>query len=97
MKKLIVISTLALSLIVGSSGCRTRAVVETRPEPLAVAVRPAPPHADYVWIDGEWIWSGGKYVYTNGYWAPPRAGHVWAAGHWVGKGHGWYWERGHWR
>ena len=87
MKKLVVISTLALSLMVGSSGCRTRAVV----------VRPASPHPDYIWIDNEWIWNGGKYVYKEGYWAPPRTGHVWVAGHWVQKKKGWYWEKGHWR
>jgi hypothetical protein len=57
MKKLIVISTVMLSLIVGSSSCRTRAVVETRPEPPAVVARPAPPQPGYVglmWMGLEW-------------------------------------------
>ena len=97
MKKLIVISAVGLSLM-SASGCRTRAVVTTRPEPpAAVVVRPAAPHANYVWIDGEWVWRGGRYTYVNGYWAPPRSGHVWVSGHWVQRGRGWTWEKGHWR
>ena len=97
MKKLIVCAALVLSLI-GTSGCRTRAVVITRPAPpAAVVVRPAAPGSGYVWIDGEWYWSGGRYHYRNGYWAPPRSGHVWVAGHWVQRRNGWYWEKGYWR
>lgn len=95
MKKLIVISTLVLSMA-GSWGCRTSAVVKTQPEPPAVVVRPASPHPDYIWIDNEWIWSGGRYVYKEGYWAPPRTGHVWVGGHWVQRKKGWYWEKGRW-
>lgn len=97
MKKLIVISALFVSL--AATSCRTRAVVTTRPEPpaTAVVVRPAAPRPDYVWVDGEWIWRGGRYVYTNGYWAPPRRGHAWVGGHWERRGNGWYWQRGHWR
>src|SRR5690348_10215894 len=97
MKKLIVFCALIFSLLSATS-CRTRAVVTTRPEPpAAVIVRPASPGPGYVWIDGEWVWSGGRYNYNHGYWAPVRPGHVWIAGHWVRSGRGWYWERGYWR
>jgi hypothetical protein len=94
MKKLLLCGALILSLM-GTSGCRTRAVVTTRPEPPVVVVRPAPPRPDYVWIEGDWYWSGGRYQWRPGYWAAPRG--VWVQGHWVQRGHGWYWERGHWR
>jgi len=67
MKKLIVCAALLLSLQMGTYGCRTRAVVTTRPATPAVVVRPAAPRPDYVWIDGDWYWSGGKYHWKQGY------------------------------
>ncbi|MGI8950363.1 MAG: hypothetical protein ACR2FN_02150 [Chitinophagaceae bacterium] len=94
MKKLVKIVTVVL-LSTTLWSCATRAVVTERPAP-PVEVRPAPPRANYVWIDGEWVWSGGRYSWRNGYWARPNAGHVWVAGHWAQRGHGWYWVSGHW-
>jgi len=97
MKKLIVFCALIFSLLSASS-CRTRAVVTTRPEPpAAVVVRPPAPRPGYVWIDGEWIWRGGHYVYQRGYWAEPRRGHAWVAGRWERHGNGWTWRKGYWR
>ncbi|HJU46175.1 MAG TPA: YXWGXW repeat-containing protein, partial [Chitinophagaceae bacterium] len=52
------------------TGCGGTYVVSSRPSP-PVYVRPAAPHAGYVWIDGNWYWRGGRYVYRQGYWAPP--------------------------
>ena len=71
--------------------------VTVRPVPPAYA-RPMAPSPRHVWIDGEWAWRGGAYVYTNGYWAEPRPGFVWVAGHWRdGRRRGWVWVPGHWR
>jgi hypothetical protein len=60
-------------------------------------VRPAAPYAGAVWIGGEWYWSGGRYVYRNGYWAAGRPGHVYVAGSWYRGPRGYAWHRGHWR
>jgi hypothetical protein len=58
--------------------------------------RPAPPYQGAVWIDGEWTWSGGRYVYARGYWEHPRPGHAWVRGSWEQGGRGYRWHRGHW-
>ncbi|MDB5009050.1 MAG: hypothetical protein JWP45_3443 [Mucilaginibacter sp.] len=59
--------------------------------------RPVAPYAGAVWIDGDWVWSGGRYVYTRGYWARPRAGRAWVHGGWNHGPRGYAWHRGHWR
>lgn len=62
-----------------------------------VYVRPASPYAGAIWIDGDWVWRGGRYVYTQGHWARPRPGHVWVRGGWYHGPRGYAWHRGHWR
>lgn len=94
MKKIIVFGALILSLI-GMESCKT--TVATRPAQPAVVVRPPQPRPDYIWIDGEWYRTGGKYQFRQGYWAPPRGGRKWAPGHWEKRRGGWYWQKGHWR
>lgn len=59
--------------------------------------RPAPPYGGAVWIEGDWVWSGGRYVRHRGYWARPRAGRAWVAGSWNHGPRGYAWRRGHWR
>ena len=60
-------------------------------------VRPAAPYSGAVWIDGDWVWRGGRYVYVQGRWARPRAGRVWVRGGWYHGARGYAWHRGHWR
>ncbi|UAY52607.1 hypothetical protein [Ferruginibacter albus] len=62
-----------------------------------IVVRTAPPSPRHVWVDEDWAWRGGNYVYTGGYWAEPKPGLVWVAGHWKHRRHGWYWVPGRWR
>ncbi len=64
-----------------------------------VVVRPVAPSPRHIWIDGEWGYTGGRYVYTNGYWGLPRyTGAVWVPGHWKNTlRRGWIWRPGHWR
>jgi len=78
------------------TGCAGEAVVVTRPADV-VYERPASPGGDYVWVDGDWYWSGGVYVWRNGYWAHPRGGRTWVKGSWGHRGNGYYWQKGHWR
>ncbi len=80
-----------------SSSAQVNFEVRVRPTP-PVIVRPAPPSPRHVWIDEDWAWRGGQYVYIGGHWeAPPQAGWVWRPGHWRQTPHGWAWVPGHWR
>jgi hypothetical protein len=63
------------------SACYGRYYITARPaEPYYV--RPASPYYGAVWIPGEWVWNGGRYVYVNGHWEKPRGRRVYIAGHW---------------
>lgn len=70
----------------------------TAEQPVApVYERPASPGVGYVWVDGDWYWSGGRYTYRNGYWSRPRGHRTYTTGVWVHSGKGYYWRKGHWR
>jgi hypothetical protein len=87
---------LAAAILIGAAGCGVEGGwVETQPGDVTY-VRPASPGADYIWIDGDWVWGGGAYSWHEGHWDRPRAGHVWAGGHWENGGHGYRWHRGRW-
>jgi len=96
MKKLLVIINLvAASLIFNGCGPSRYTVTE---QPVApVYVRPASPGPAYVWVDGDWRWHNGKYVYSNGYWAQPRSRRVYVTGTWVRSNNGYYWKKGYWK
>jgi YXWGXW repeat-containing protein len=96
MKKLMIILGFVASAAVFSSCGPTRYTVSAQPS-APVYERPAAPGVGYVWVDGDWYWSGGRYVYRNGYWARPRGHRVWVTGTWVRSGRGYYWRKGHWR
>lgn len=96
MKKLLFL-LLLISGIITFSGCGpTRYTVVSQPVAPAYA-RPVAPGPQYVWVDGDWYWSSGRYVYRNGYWARPRVRHIYMPGAWVSTPRGYYWRRGHWR
>jgi WXXGXW repeat (2 copies) len=91
--KLGLIVALAGSLFM--SACAGSYYVTARPvEP--VYDRPAVPYQGAVWIDGEWTWSGGKYIYVRGHWDRARSGHSWVRGSWEHTNHGYHWHKGHW-
>ncbi|HNP21699.1 MAG TPA: hypothetical protein PKM63_19350 [Panacibacter sp.] len=73
-----------------------KATVATRPETVVVA-RPAQPGPNYIWVEGDWYYSGGRYVQRPGTWVVPRNNRTWAPGRWEQSKHGWYWKKGHWR
>ncbi|MHA4812412.1 YXWGXW repeat-containing protein [Flavitalea flava] len=96
MNKQLLMIAFAGCLFIGSTGCSVEGgVVETRPAEVVYS-RPITPGPDYIWIDGDWRWSGGRYVWHNGYWGRHR-GRTWQTGQWQSSGHGWRWQRGHWR
>jgi hypothetical protein len=96
MKRLFVILSLAASAIVFNSCGPSRNTVAVQPV-APVYERPVSPGPDYVWVDGDWGWHGGRYVYTNGYWVRPQPQHVWVAGTWVQTNKGYYWKKGYWK
>lgn len=77
---------------------RGRVVVKVAPPaPRIVAVRPACPYKNGVWVAGYWDWRNGKHVWIDGRWTKPKHGHVWVDGHWRNTPDGWEWIPGHWR
>ncbi len=96
MKKIFVILCLATSAIIFNSCSTSRYTVSERPS-IPYYQRPLSPGPGYVWINGDWYWSGGRYVYHNGYWMYPRPHRVWVTGRWVPYRNGYYWRRGYWR
>ena len=94
MSKIGLMIALAGSLFMSS--CAGSYYVSDQPvEP--VYERPVAPYAGAVWIDGEWGYNGGRYVYTRGYWARPRANRVYVRGSWAHGPRGYAWHRGYWR
>lgn len=96
MKKSLLIIAIAGSSLCGFTGCMVDGYVETQPGDI-VYTRPVSPGADYVWIDGDWYYSGGRYSWHEGHWDHPRGGRVWVAGSWNHGARGYHWNRGHWR
>jgi hypothetical protein len=95
MKKSLLIIAIAGSLF-GLSSCTVDGYVETAPGDV-VYTRPVAPGPDYIWIDGDWVWGGGRYSWHEGHWDHPRAGRSWERGHWEHGDRGYHWNRGHWR
>lgn len=81
-----------------SSATATTTVVESAPPPPQTDVIVASPGPDYVWVDGEWDWSGVTWVWIGGHWIlPPFRGAIWIHGGWYHGSRGWYHSPGHWR
>jgi hypothetical protein len=78
------------------AGCTVDGYIASRPDDVVYA-RPGAPGPDYVWIEGDWVWGGGRYFWREGHWGRPRRGRTWERGHWDSGGRGWHWTRGHWR
>ncbi|MFC0514488.1 hypothetical protein ACFFGT_09760 [Mucilaginibacter angelicae] len=78
------------------ASCAGQAYVTERPvEP--VYIRPVAPYPNAVWVPGEWVWRGNRYVYRQGFYARPRYNHVYVQGHWQPTNRGYVWVRGYWR
>ncbi len=93
-KHLLLAIAIAGSLL-GLSSC-TVGYVESQPTDV-VYTRPAAPGPDYVWIEGDWVYGGGRYNWHPGYWRRGRPGRVWVGGTWTHENRGYRWHRGHWR
>jgi WXXGXW repeat (2 copies) len=96
MKKLLVIISLAAGMAIFNSCGPSRYTVTEQPV-APVYERPVSPHPTYVWVEGDWRWHGGKYVYNNGYWSEPRGHRVYVTGNWQHTNKGYYWQKGYWK
>lgn len=87
----------------------TQNLPETQPSVTVVQQAPPPPPppaetyvvapgSGYVWVSGDWNWTGSKYVWVGGRWVyPPNARAVWMRGGWYHGPRGWYHAPGYWR
>jgi len=94
LSKLGALAALGASLFLSS--CAGEYYVSDQPVDV-VYERPVAPYAGAVWIEGDWVYRGGRYVHSNGYWARPRHGRTYVPGNWAHNNHGYAWHRGHWR
>lgn len=101
MKTLLKVGVLFAFLLAGSYAANAQVAIGIRigapPPPRVVAVLPAQPGPEFVWIGGYWYPVGGHYRWHEGYWSrPPYAG-----ARWVGPRHdgerfyNGYWEGDH--
>ena len=86
---------IASLMVISLTACAVHGYVSERPADVYYG-RPAAPGVNYVWIDGDWVWSGGRYNWHEAHWDRRRVGKAWHAGHWSQHGQGWRWEKGHW-
>lgn len=69
-------------------------VDEAPPPPRVVVVDTRP---GYIWVEGRWTRSGGRWVWRDGYYERERVGYVWEQGRWERRGRGNVWVEGRWR
>jgi hypothetical protein len=71
-------------------------IVDGPPEPYYEAPPPAP-GVDFVWIEGEWAWSGHRWVWRHGHYdRRPYGRDHWVAARWRHGDHGWVRVEGRW-
>jgi len=94
LSKLGMLTALGASLFLSS--CSGEYYVSDQPTDV-VYERPAAPYAGAVWIEGDWTYSGGRYVRSHGHWAKPRSGRTYVSGSWHhDNSRGYTWHKGHW-
>ena len=68
------------------------------PPPARVELIPPRPNQEAVWIDGTWMWTGGRYEWQPGGWAQPVPGATYAPANLVRRRNGeLLYYRGVWR
>lgn len=98
MKKLKYIWALAAIIVSAQliSAC-SGYVVATAPPVYPTEVIVVSPSSHHVWVPGYYSYSGGAYVFVNGYYSvPPRGKTVYVQGQWQNTPRGYKRSRGHW-
>jgi hypothetical protein len=73
--------------------------IEYLPEPPAVveSVAPGPPPTpDNVWVQGTWVWAGGRYIWRPGNWVVANPNWMWVPTHYVSGPRGFVFVDGYW-
>jgi hypothetical protein len=83
------------SLMAVLQSCYTHYVAQVPIAP--IEVRGVSPYAGAVWLDGDWVWRGGRHTWVGGRWDHARTGSAWHAGEWRQGARGNYYVRGRWR
>jgi hypothetical protein len=72
-------------------------IVPEAPPPIIMERRPPLPSRGHIWIDGNWHWSGQRYVWQPGRWAvPPHGRAVWVPPRYERDEHGYRYMPGRW-
>lgn len=90
------IVAIAVLLSALSISCRSSQVVVKERPPAPLYSRPAPPRANYIWIEGEYVRTSAGYVYRQGYWIAPKKDRVYRNGYWRQTRRGYVWVPGRW-
>ena len=104
MKHTLLITLVAASATLG--GCIVAPAPHGRPyyqEPVVVAPPPLraeypgpPPAVGYIWIGGNWNWTGRRHEWAPGHWEAPRPGYNWVPHNWERDGERWRQSGGRW-
>ncbi len=90
------LSVLMIMLFAATASAQHYMKIQPR-RPVVAVRRPPPPYPNAFWVDEEWRWSNGRYIWAGGYWSrPPFMGARWIPGRWVKARFGWQWAPGHW-
>ncbi|RMH66061.1 MAG: hypothetical protein D6677_01060 [Calditrichaeota bacterium] len=98
MKKSQIIILLTLIMLSFIAPGQAQIIVKVKPvKPKVVVVKPAPPAAGYVWVEGHWVVKNKQYVWKKGHWVKAKKHHRYVNGHWKRARGGWVWIPGRWR
>lgn len=101
MKKIFDVMTLFVIImnltLCGQLNAKVVYVRKTPPAKKITVVKTVPPFSNAIWIEGRWVWTGGKFVWRKGYWVKNRKNYIWVSGKWVRQSEGWVWIAGYWR
>jgi len=91
----VVLGGLALA---GCAGGGYAYYANTPPPAMRFEQRGVAPGPGYLWIDGYWGYSGGRYSWVAGRWDRPPRGHSrWEPGRWETRKGRYQYRQGHWR
>jgi len=95
LKRVLIMLSIMLTSIAYSSTAQI--YVNVRPVRPTAVVRVDAPSPRHVWIDEDWRWDNGRYVWAGGRWEePPHAGWRYHPGRWEHGPHGDRWVGGRW-
>ena len=86
-------------MVHGSGGAYVSApvaVVEVESEPPPPRVVHYDTRPGFIYIEGRWNWSGGQWVWMDGYYERERVGYSYAPGRWERRGRRHVWVEGRW-